>query len=151
MVDGTLTIIPPIIASILTYVVAMKRAKLIQIKTIAEIQAKAIELVQKAEEQMRSELRKDIERIREENETLKRKVEILETQRNESDRLSNTLKEEIHTLREALNHYKKIVDENKIVMNTNQTEIDYLRKIAFNETNPEQEPIKKVSKKKIKE
>jgi predicted phage gp36 major capsid-like protein len=53
----------------------MRRSKLVQLKTISEIQAKAIELVQKAEESMRQELRKEIERIREENEELKKKIE----------------------------------------------------------------------------
>lgn len=131
MIDGTiLTIIPPILASVLTYAVAMKRAKLVQLKTISEIQAKAIELVQKAEEEMRNELRKEIGRIREENEELRKKIQILEDQRNASDQLSNTLKEEVKTLRDALNHYKKIVDENNIVMESNQKEIDYLRQIA---------------------
>lgn len=134
MDDGTIiTIIPPIVAAFLTFIVATKRAKIVQLKTISEIQAKAIELVQKAEEQMRAELRKDIERIREENETLKKKIEVLESQRNASDQLSNTLKEEIHTLREALNHYKTIVDENKIVMETNKQEIDRLREIAIDD------------------
>lgn len=131
MVDGTIfTIIPPILASVLTYAVAMKRAKIIQLKTITEIQSNAIALVQKAEEEMRKELRKEIERIREENEELRKKIQTLEDQRNASDQLSNTLKEEIKTLRDTLNHYRKIVDENNIVMESNQKEINHLRQIA---------------------
>jgi hypothetical protein len=114
MIDGTiLTIVPPIVASVLAYMVATKRSRLLQLKTISEIQSKAIELVQKAEEQMRIELRKDIERIREENETLKKKVAQLETQRDASDALTNALKQEIASLKEALHHYKGIVDEQK--------------------------------------
>lgn len=133
MIDGTIiTIIPPILAAILTYLVAQKRSRIAQLKTVSEIQAKAIELVQKSEESIRSELRKDIERIRLENESLKKRIEVLDNQRDASDQLSITLKDEIRALRETLDHYKKIVDENKIVMESNQKEIDYLREIAFN-------------------
>jgi hypothetical protein len=78
-------------------------------------------------------LRKEIEFIRAENEELKKKIQVLESQRNVSDQLSITLKEEISTLREALNHYKIIVDENKIVMESNKKEIDHLRVIAVHE------------------
>jgi len=128
MIDQTtLTIIPPIVASILGYILAMKRSKITQIKTITEIQTKAIELVQKAEEQMRSELRTDINRIRDENESLRKRIEVLDAQRNASDTLSTTLKEEIHKLRETLDHYKKIIDDNKIVIDSNEKEIGLLR------------------------
>lgn len=131
MIDGTLlTIIPPIIASLVTYGVAMKRSKLVQLKTISEIQSKAIDLVQKAEEEMRIELRKEIERIREENDELRKKIQTLEDQRNASDQLSNTLKEEIKTLRDALDHYRKLVDENNIVMESNRKELDHLRQVT---------------------
>ncbi len=152
MVDGTtITIIPPILASVLTYLIAVRRSKVVQIKTISEIQAKAIELVQKAEEQMRLELRIDIERIRKENETLMHKVETLENQRNTSDQVSNSLKEEIHTLRESLYHYKKLADENKSTIEENKREMDYLRKIAFNGNVTDDEDVKKPHKKKLKE
>jgi hypothetical protein len=125
MVDGTIiTIIPPILASILTYAIATKRSKLTQLKTISEIQSKAIELVQKAEEQMRTELRKEIELIKEENSTLRQKISILESQRNASDRLSETLREEISALRTTVEHYKQIIDDNKITMTANKREVD---------------------------
>ena len=123
----TLTIIPPIVASIFGYILAMKRSKITQIKTITEIQTKAIELVQKAEEQMRSELRVDINRIRDENEALRKRIETLDTQRNVSDTLCVSLKDEIHKLRETLDIYKKIIDDNKVTMDSNEKEIGLLR------------------------
>lgn len=114
MIDGTiLTIIPPIIASVLTYIVAAKRSKINQLKAIAEIQNKAIELVQNAEEKMRLELRQDIDKLRGENDSLRKKIDMLETQRTESDRLTNTLKLEITTLKDSIDRYKQIIKEKK--------------------------------------
>ena len=59
MIDGaTLTIIPPIITSILAYAVAIKKSKLAQAKVITEIQLKALEVVSSSEQKMREEMRR---------------------------------------------------------------------------------------------
>jgi hypothetical protein len=114
MIDTTIiTIFPPILASVLTYAIAVKRSKLIQLKTIAEIQSKAIELVQRSEEQMRLELRQDIDRIRQENDILKKKIEMLESQCIANDQLIVTMREEIKSLKETVEYYKTIVNEKK--------------------------------------
>lgn len=133
MIDGTIiSVIPPILASIVTYAISTKKSRLVQLKAIAEIQDKAIQLVQRAEEQMRLELHKEIDRIREENNTLRHKIEELESQRHAIEQVSNSLYIEVQTLREALNHYKQIVDDNKHIMDSNKKELDYLRDLSNN-------------------
>lgn len=131
MIDGTLTtFVPPIIAAVLAYVLSQKRSKLQQIKIISGIQSDAILLVQKAEEQMRAELRKDIDLIRQENQSLKVKIEILEGQRMISDGLVRTLNEEIESLKNSNGHYKTLYEEHKQLIEENAKEIERLRALA---------------------
>lgn len=125
-----ITIIPPVLASILTYLVAMRRSNIVRVKTLSDMQANSIELVQKAEEQMRLDLRKDIDEIKAENKALRDEVDNLKTQRNVSENVANLLKQEVNSLKTSVEAYKRIIDDNKIIMDSNRMEIEYLRKMA---------------------
>lgn len=112
MIDGItlITIIPPIVASLFTFIVAIRKSRTLHIKTISEIQSSAIEIVQRAEEQMRLELRKDIDALKTENISLKEKVQDLEDQKKDNDNLINTLRSEIATLKGAIDLYKILIE-----------------------------------------
>lgn len=138
MIEGSLlTIIPPVVASVLTYIVANKRSKLNQIKIITDIQTRAIEMVQQSGEQLRLELKKEIDRINTNNLDLTKRIELLDNQckmlDNQckiSDQLVVVLKQEIISLRETTDHYKQLYEENRIIIDTSKKEIEYLQHLA---------------------
>ena len=123
MLDSTLiNIIPPIVATILTYVISSKKARIEQAKIVATIQTNAIEQVRLAEEKMRLEIWAELQKVRDENASLREEIN---QQRNEIDTLKHeleissnlktTLIEQIDTLKNLVDTYKhRIIElENK--------------------------------------
>ncbi len=114
MIDGAiLTIIPPLAAAILTYVIANKKARIEQAKVLAEGQAKAIEQVRLAEDRMRSEIWAELKKVSKENSELREevkqqgmKIENLEQQLDSASHLRITLTEQVKTLEHLVETYK---------------------------------------------
>jgi len=72
MIDGAiLSIIPPLVAAVLTYIVSNKKARMQHAKVLADVQNQAIEQVRLAEEKMRSEIWAELDKVRQENADLR--------------------------------------------------------------------------------
>lgn len=106
-----LHIIPPIVAAILTYIVANKKARIQHAQLLADMQTKAIETVSQAEEKMRKEIWAELQKVREDNVSMKEEMEDMRNQLIASRSLSETLKQEIVSLNHQLEIYKKRVSE----------------------------------------
>lgn len=126
MIDGAIvSVIPPLIAAIVTYIVAGKRARVQYAKITADIQSQAIEQVRLAEEKMRAEIWTELNKVREENAELKKEMknqwdEILELrqQLDAATQLRVTLTQQVHSLESLVETYKtRIVELEK---NTNK-------------------------------
>lgn len=103
MIDTALIgIIPPIVAAILTYVVASKRARLQYAKTISDIQSKAVEVVAAQEEKMRKEIWAELDKIRTENQKLREDLATLKERLQNANDLADTLREEVRALKSSL-------------------------------------------------
>lgn len=102
-----LTIIPPIIASVLAYLVANKRAKIQYANTVAGIQYKAIQIVSEAEKKLRDEIRSELVKVREENEKLRDEILTLKHRLETSNELITTLRAEIVSLKSLVDNYKE--------------------------------------------
>ncbi len=119
MIDGAiLSIIPPLAAAILTYVVANKKARIEQAKILTDIQIQAIEQVRIAEEKMRSEMWAELKKVSEENlevreEMKQQRLEIhnLKEQLELSGHLRITLTEQVKTLEHLVETYKNRIVE----------------------------------------
>lgn len=123
--NSIILIVPPIITAAFAYMVARKKniisERLNKAKIDADIQNQALTIVRGVMNDMRDELRKEIDVLRKENEHLKeevhsnrRRVELLESQLEASAKLVETLKAEILTLQTTLSVYK---DENERLKN----------------------------------
>jgi chromosome segregation ATPase len=89
MIDGAiLGIFPPLVAAVLTYLVANKRARLAHAKLLADMQSSAIEQVSLAEEKMRKEIWAELAIMRRENDVLRKEIS---EQREEIDNLKDKL------------------------------------------------------------
>lgn len=123
MIDGAiLSIIPPIVAAVLTYIVSNKKARIQNAKALADVQNQAIEQVRLAEEKMRSEIWTELAKVRQENADLREEMkqqgqEIynLKKQLDAATNLRVTLTEQVHSLEHLVDTYKnRIVElENK--------------------------------------
>jgi hypothetical protein len=102
-----ITIIPPILTSILAGMVAMKKSKVSHIKTVTEMQVKALEIVSKAEEKMREEIRMDLEIVKAENRALKLEIDELKNEAKKRSELIDAMKTEIISLKATIIAYKK--------------------------------------------
>jgi peptidoglycan hydrolase CwlO-like protein len=119
MIDGTiLSIIPPLIAAVLTYLIANKRARLAHAKLFADMQASAIEQVSNSEEKMRKELWIELDKLRAENQELRKQIDgqresidQLEEKLKTSENLVTTLTNQVGTLTGLVNTYKNRIIE----------------------------------------
>jgi uncharacterized coiled-coil DUF342 family protein len=117
-INAIILIIPPIITAIFAYLIARKKniisERIGKAKIDSEIQTQALSIVDKVMGEMRIELRREIDELRKENESLKKsivdsqtRIESLESQLDESDQLVSILRSEISTLKVALAMYKE--------------------------------------------
>lgn len=114
MIDGTiLAIIPPIVASILTYIVASKKARVQYAKVVADMQSKAVEVVSAQEEKMRQEIWAELASVRDENQSLREELASLKEKLQSSYDLSDSLREEIKSLKSALEATTRELDISK--------------------------------------
>ncbi len=119
MIDGAiLSIIPPLVAAVLTYIVSNKKARAESAKVLAEVQTQAIEQVRLAEEKMRSEIWSELDKVRQENadlrEELKQQAKELSDVRKQLDhsgQLRVTLTEQVHSLEKLVDTYKNRIVE----------------------------------------
>jgi uncharacterized coiled-coil DUF342 family protein len=117
-INAIILIIPPIITAIFAYLIARKKniisERIGKAKIDSEIQTQALSIVDKVMGEMRIELRREIDELRKENESLKKtivdsqtRIESLESQLDESDHLVSILRSEISALKAALAMYKE--------------------------------------------
>jgi hypothetical protein len=119
MIDtAILTVIPPIVAAVLTYIVSNKKSRIEQAKALADVQSHAIEQVRLAEEKMRSEIWAELDKVRKENLELREQmrhqgVQILDLERqlDASSQLRITLTEQVRGLERLLETYKSRIIE----------------------------------------
>ena len=114
MIDASiLNIIPPLIAAILTYIIASKRSRLQQARVLADMQEKAIDAVGKAEAKMREELWEELDDLRSENKTLRAEMSELRVQSRSLEELNKTMREEVIALRTTVDTYKEQHTQNQ--------------------------------------
>ena len=123
MIDGAiLATIPPVLAAILTYIVSVKRNRIQQAKLFADMQARAIEQVTRAEERMRKEIWDELQSVRVKNEKLSQELselrrkysvneEALKEQISLLQSTVDTYKDQVSSLQHTLEAYKKRVVE----------------------------------------
>jgi chromosome segregation ATPase len=119
IIDETLlTVIPPLIAAVLTYIVASKRARAQHAKLIADIQTHAIEQVRLIEEKMREEIWVELRKVQKENADLRKDMEAqkmniddLKKQLEAATSLRVTLTEQVHSLERLVETYKTRIVE----------------------------------------
>lgn len=119
MLDATiLSIIPPLVAAVLTYIVSTKKARIEHAKVLADMQNKAIEQVRSAEEKMRREIWAELDKVREENSTLREElkqqglqISNLEKQLEAATQLRITLTQQVSTLEGLVGTYKNRIIE----------------------------------------
>ena len=115
MIDtAIIAIIPPVVAAILTYVVANKRARIQYAKVIADMQSRAVELVAAQEEKMRKEIWDELALVRSENKALRDDLSTLKEKLQTAHDLSDILREEVKSLRSALDVTSKELDRSKL-------------------------------------
>lgn len=116
--NAILLIIPPIFTAIFAYLIARKKniitERISKAKIDSEIQTQALSIVEKVMGEMRTELRREIDELRKENECLKKaigesqmKIDSLQNQLEASNQLVSMLRSEIGTLQAALAMYKE--------------------------------------------
>ena len=133
MIDGAiLSIIPPLAASILTYIVANKKSRIEQAKVSSDIQSHAIEQVRLAEERMRSEIWSELKKVSKENFELKEEMNNLKERLDSAAHLRTTLTEQVETLEHLVETYKiRIVElESKFLCEApdgNRTKCPYVK------------------------
>jgi uncharacterized coiled-coil DUF342 family protein len=108
-----ISIIPPLVAAVLTYVIASRRSKIQQAKILSEMQGKAIETVAAAEAKMRAELWAELDVLRIENHSLRDKISAIELQNRTYEQLNITMKEEIVALKTTVDAYKEQNTQNR--------------------------------------
>lgn len=114
MIDtALLSIIPPIVAAILTYVVASKRARIQYAKVIVDMQSKAVEVVSAQEEKMRKEIWAELSVVRAENKSLRDELLDLRAKLQTSHELADIMREEIKSLRSALEMTREEANRSK--------------------------------------
>jgi len=119
MIDGAiLSVIPPLVASVLTYIVSNKKARIQHAKVLADVQSQAIEQVQLAEEKMRAEIWIELEKVREENASLRADMRLqgteiynLKKQLDAASQLRLTLTDQVHSLENLVGTYKERIVE----------------------------------------
>lgn len=119
MIDGTiLSVIPPILVAILTYIVANKRARFVQAKLLADMQSHAIEQIRITEEKMRSEVWNELQKVREENAGLKKEmkdqwleISNLKDQLDDSAEIRAKLITQVHELEKLVDTYRNRIME----------------------------------------
>jgi len=119
MIDGTiLSIIPPLVAAVLTYIVSSKKARAENARVLADVQSQAIEQVRLAEEKMRSEIWEELDKVRQENADLRKELrqqasELSEVRKqlDSASQLRISLTEQVHTLESLVDTYKNRIVE----------------------------------------
>jgi chromosome segregation ATPase len=112
------TIVPPVVTAIFAYLVARKKnivsERISRAKVDADIQSQALNLVRGVMNDMREDFHREITSLKEENEKLKEemednksRVQNLEKQLVASDELIETLRSEISTLKKTLTFYEE--------------------------------------------
>ena len=114
MIDlAALSVIPPIIAAILTYIVANKRARIQYAKIVSDMQSKAVEIVSAQEEKMRKEIWNELSVVRSENKALREEMLDLKTKLQVAHELTDIMREEITSLKSALELTKEEAGRSK--------------------------------------
>jgi len=119
MIDGAiLSIIPPLIAAVLTYIVSTKKSRVQNAKILSDVQIQAIEQVRIAEESMRAEVWSELNKVRKENADLRdelraqaKELSDLRMQLDSASHLRITLTEQVHTLESLVGTYKNRIVE----------------------------------------
>jgi chromosome segregation ATPase len=119
MIDGAiLGIFPPIVAAVLTYLVANKRARLAHAKLLSDMQSSAIEQITLSEEKMRREIWAELANVKKENESLREEIssqreeiDLLKQKLNASEGLVSTLTSQVGALTSLVNTYKNRIVE----------------------------------------
>lgn len=120
MIDGNIliTIVPPIFTAIIAYGIAFVKSRsnerIQRAKIEAEVDNKAMEMVQSVMEELRRELKAEINELREDNKTLRKEaeaareeIESLRKRLRDSDILQESLKSEISSLRTTVLWYEQ--------------------------------------------
>lgn len=119
MIDGAiLSIFPPLVAAVLTYLIANKRARLAHAKLLADMQSSAIEQVTLAEEKMRKEIWAELAIVRQENAVLRKEIseqreemDNLKDQLGNSENLVTTLTKQVTALSGLVETYRNRISE----------------------------------------
>ena len=113
MIDGAviIKIIPPLVTTLVGYVVASKRSRIHSAKILSDMQVQAIEQISKAEEKMRAEIWKELQLVRDKNDSLEREITILRNNLNASNNIAEALKSEVSALRGLVDTYKQKIAE----------------------------------------
>jgi chromosome segregation ATPase len=117
-INAIIIIIPPILTAAFAYLVARKKniitERIGKAKIEFEVQVQALSIVEKVMAEVRIELRREIDDLRKENESLKKvivdsqiRIDSLESQLDINNQLISTLKSEIAALQIALSMYKE--------------------------------------------
>lgn len=112
-----ISIIPSIIASVLTYFISKRKQiaseKIYRAKLESEIQSQSLTIVKSAMDAMRTELHQEIDRLRAENKSLHKiveenndKIHDLHVQLKASDRLVESMQTEMIALKSTIKMYE---------------------------------------------
>lgn len=119
MIDGALlSIIPPVLAAVFTYLIANKKSRIQQAKVLSEVQAQAIEQIRLVEEKMRLEIWSELKKVRDENADLREELKQqgtelydLKIQLEAAVHLRITLTDQVHSLEALVETYKERIVE----------------------------------------
>ena len=126
MIDGNLliTIVPPIFAAIIAYAIARIRSnaneRIQKAKIEAEVDGRAMAMVQSIVQEMKAELKAEIATLREENKLLREtanhnrdEIENLRKRLRESSELQDAMKIEIASLKNTIQWYERRLRESE--------------------------------------
>jgi sensor domain CHASE-containing protein len=120
MIDGNIliTIVPPIVTALIAYGMALVKSRsherIQRAKIEAEVDNKAMEMVRSVMEELRQELKAEINLLREENKMLRKEantnreeIERLRQRLRDSDILQDSMKSEIVSLQKTIQWYEQ--------------------------------------------
>ena len=120
-VNVLITVLPPILAAVFTYLLARKKNTISErvgrAKIDADVQTQALQIVRGVMTDMREEFKREIDVLRNENKTLRYEIEenkgrliVLQKQLATSDELVETMRSEISALKKTLNVYEAEIE-----------------------------------------
>lgn len=119
MIDPTIvSVVPAAIAAVGAWFISNKKSRIQYARLLSEMQSKAIEQIRLAEEKMRSEIWKELEKVREENNSLKTEMITLRSQFEDqkkqivaSENLCAVLSRQVTSLESLVETYKQRIIE----------------------------------------